>query len=146
MFSFTGPFVANPATNFAKKKKTRGAFGRIAKKQQQQHENTTVKPLSAYSKCWLICQMASFEALWSLEKTIDDPTPPWSAVPFLRLVAQKRYPSKLCNFLCSSYHIGETCLVKEYSWSRNGAFLGDQKKKRPRCTSPVTWSRHVVAR
>ena len=66
----------------------------------------------------------SFEALLSLEKKT---TPSWSAVPFLRLVAQKRYPSKLCHFQCFSYHIGETCLVKEFSWSR--CFFGTDKPK-----------------
>ena len=72
-------------------------------------------------------QFASFEALLSLEETIDDPTPSWSAIPFFRLVAQKRYPSKMCNFLFFSYHTGGTCPVKECSWSRNGAFYGTER-------------------
>ena len=76
----------------------RGTFGRNAKK----HDNTTVlnkqKRTICVSKCWLNCQLASCEALRSLEKAIDDPTPSWSAVPPLRLVAQKRYPSNCVMF------------------------------------------------
>ena len=45
------------------------------------------------------------KALRSLEKTIDDPTPSWSAVPFLRLVAEKRYPSGFVISYVFSYHI-----------------------------------------
>ena len=53
-------------------------------------------------QCWLTCQLASVESLRSLEKTIDDPTPSWSAVLFLRLVVfcaspqpyNKRQPSQ----------------------------------------------------
>ena len=65
-----------------------------------------------------------------LKKTIDDQTPSWSAVLFfLRLVAQKRYPSKWRSCPCLfSYHIRGKCLVKEFSWSRNGAFYWDRKK------------------
>ena len=38
--------------------------------------------LSAYSNAgWMNGQLASFEALLSVEKSIDDPTPSWSAVP-----------------------------------------------------------------
>ena len=46
-------------------------------------------------KCRLTCQVASFEALRPHEKNknMDDRTPSWSAVPLVRLVAQKRYPS-----------------------------------------------------
>ena len=80
-FSFTVHFVA---TNFAKKK-TREACDRDAKK----HEQTTVlnkqkRTICAF-KCWLTVQLASVEALLSLAKTIDDPTPSWIAVPFCLL-------------------------------------------------------------
>ena len=57
---------------------------------------------------------------------------------FLRLVVQKRYPSKLHNFSSFSYHIGGTCpVVKDCWWSRNGAFFGETDKKSPRRASPV---------
>ena len=76
---------------------------------KQKHENTTVvlkqKRIICILECWLNCQLASFEALQSLEKTIDDPTPSWSAVPFLRLVAEKRYPSGFVISYVFSYHI-----------------------------------------
>ena len=68
-------------------------------------------------KRWLTCQLASFEALLSLEKTIHDPTLSWSAVPFCVLSLHKNdIRPKLRNFLCVSYHIGGTCPVKEFSW------------------------------
>ena len=41
-----------------------------------------------------------------------------------------RHNCEISNF---SYHLGGTCPVKEFSWSRNGAFFGT--KKRPRRTS-----------
>ena len=84
-------------------------------------------------KFWLNYQLASFEALLSREKTIDDPTPSCCSVPFSRLVAQKRYPSKVLNCLGFPYHIGRTVPVKEFSWSRNSAFWVTEK--RPRRTS-----------
>ena len=37
---------------------------------------------------------------------------------------------KLRNCLCFPYHIGRTCPVKDFSWSRNGAFCGTKKKNR----------------
>ena len=121
-FSSAVHFVVNPARNFTK---TRGAFGRNAKKRKF----NSVESQSA-SKCQLNCQLASFEALRSLEKTIDDPTPSWRAVPFLRFVAQNRYPSNCVISLSFSCHIGGTCRVNEFSWSRNGAFFGTEKKGR----------------
>ena len=79
-------------------------------------------------KC-LNCHLASFEALLSLEQnTINDPTPSWRALPFCVLSSKKRYPSKLCNFYAFSYHIDQTRPVKEFCWSRNGAFFGRQTK------------------
>ena len=79
-FPFTGHFVANPATNFTKK--TRGAFGRNAKK----HENTTVlnkqtSTICAF-QCWLNGHLASFQKRsWHLKKKKTS-TPLWSADPF----------------------------------------------------------------
>ena len=82
-FSFTGHFIANPARTATKKREGHSA-------EMQKHEHTTVlnrqKRAICVFKCWLNCQVASFEGLLSLEKTIDDPTPSWSAV--LRLVPQ----------------------------------------------------------
>ena len=64
----------------------------------------------------------------SLEETIDDPTPSWREILFLRLVAQKRYPSNLLiSLFFFSYHIRGTCPVKECSWSRNGASFGAER-------------------
>ena len=134
-FSFTGQFVVNLCHKFHKK--TKGGIRPKCKK----YENTTVfnkqKRTSCVFKCWLNCQLACFEALLSLEKkNIDDPTPPWSAVLFLRLVTHKRYTSKLRDVLCFfQYHFGGTCPVKEFSWSRNGAFWDTEK--RPRRVSPL---------
>ena len=100
------------------------AFGRNEKK------NTTIQNCRinkknaryAYFKCWLNRQVASFEALLSLEKTIDDPTPSWSAVPFFAS----------CRTQTIFFVVTERC-----------TFLGTEKK-RPRRTSPsVTKTRHV---
>ena len=78
-------------------------------------------------KCWLNSQLASSEALLSLESTIDDPTPSWSAVPFF--VWHKNDIRQRCVIsFVFSYHIGGTCPVKEFSWPRNGAFFGTAKK------------------
>ena len=49
--------------------------------------------------------------------------------PFLRLVVQKRCPSKLGNFSPVSHHIVQTCPVKEIWWSRNGSIWVTKKKK-----------------
>ena len=114
--------------------------GHSSEMQKKEHEHTTVlnkqKRTICVFKCWLTCQLASFEALRSLEKTIDDPTPSWSAVLFCVLSHRNDIRQKKRNFLCVSCHIGGTCPVKEFSGSRNGAFFWDQKK-RPRRTSPV---------
>ena len=81
-------------------------------------------------KFWLNFQLASFEALLSLEKPINDPTQSWSAVPFFASCRTKRYPSKLGIYSVFSYHIGQACPVKEFWWSRNGAFFENKKKSR----------------
>ena len=98
----------------------------IQPKCKNKDENTKVlnkqKRTICMFKCWLNFQLASFKTLMSREKKpINGPTPSWSAVPFSRLVVQKRYPSKLGNFYVVSYHIGQTCSVKEFWCSRNGA-------------------------
>ena len=109
-------------THFAKKK-TRGAFGRNAKKKN--HESTTVlnkqKRTICVFKCWLICQLAPFEALRSLAKT--------STIqrhgPFFASCRTKNNIRQTCLFsYIYPYHIGRTCPVKAFSWSRNGAFWG----------------------
>ena len=104
--------------------KKRGAFGRNEKTRTYNSVDTI-----CVFKCWLKCQLTSFEALLSLEKTIDDPTPSLSAVPVFRLVAENdvRQKSEVSSVL--SYHIGGTCPVKEFSLSRNGAFWGTEKKR-----------------
>ena len=130
---FSGHFVANPATNFHTKKRE-GIWPTCKKK----HEHTTVlnkqiRTICVF-KCWLDCLLASFEALLSLEKAIDEPTPSWSAVPFLASCRTKTTSVKLCTFLCfSSSHrrnmsgkrifvVTERCII----W---------RTKKRPRRTS-----------
>ena len=63
-FSFTRHFVASPATHFTKKREGHSA------EMQKKHANTTVlqkqKRTICVFKCWLNCQLASFEALLSL--------------------------------------------------------------------------------
>ena len=86
-------------------------------------------------KCWLNCQLASFEALLSLlshEKTSNDPTPSWSAVLFfLRLVVQKkRHPSTFDHFSVFSNHVGQMCLLKEFWCSMDRAFFLGTKEGR----------------
>ena len=74
--------------------------------------------------------MASFEALLSLEKTIDDPTPSWSAVPFFCVLSPKKTISvtNLRNFPCFSYHIGGTCPVKEFFAATERCISWDRKE------------------
>ena len=76
--------------------KTRGAFDRNAKKHETTYsvEHTKTHDL----KCWLNGQVASFEAQPSLEKTIDDPTPSWSAVSFLRPCRTKTISRQIAQF------------------------------------------------
>ena len=126
-FSFTGHAIANPATNFTKQKSTRGAFGGNEKNTKSTTVFNKQKRTICVFKCWLHCQLEPFEALLSLEKTNDDKNAIVERDPFLRLVAQKRYPSTLFNFLFFSYHIGRTCPVKEFSWLRNSTFFGTKK-------------------
>ena len=74
-FFFARHFVANPSTNSTKKRERHLA-------EVRKNEKMKKRTICAF-KCWLCCPLASFEALQSLEKNIDDPTPSWSAVPFL---------------------------------------------------------------
>ena len=64
-FSFTGHFVANPATHFTENE-------RGIRPKWKTHDHTTVLNKQKRTVCvfryWLICQLASFEALLSLEK------------------------------------------------------------------------------
>ena len=58
-------------------------------------------------KCWLICQLASFEALQSLEnKPSTTQSHRGARSLFLRLVVPTRYPSNWGNFHVFLYHIG----------------------------------------
>ena len=92
-FSFTGHFVANPATIFAKKKNTRSIRPKCKKKQHEKYNSfeSTKKRTVCPFKCWLTCQLASSEALLSKKKkkNIDDPTPSWCAVPFFCVLSHK---------------------------------------------------------
>ena len=128
---FYGAFRCQSCHKFHNKRQGHSA-------EMKKHQNTTVlnqqKRTVCVFKCWLNCQN------WHTLKLCDHLKKPPTiqrhrgAVPLLRLIAQKRYPSKLHNFLCFSCHIGRTCPVKEFSWSRNSAFFGT--KKRPRRKSP----------
>ena len=105
---------------------------------QKKHENTTVlnktkKSTICEFKCWLSCQLAPFEALLSLKKKHQRSNAIAERGACLRLVVQKRYPSKWRNFYVIPHHIGQSCPDKEFRWSRNGAFFGTTK--RPRRTS-----------
>ena len=94
--SFTGHSVANPATNFTKQREGYSAEMRNTRKYNSQKHNICV------FKCRLTCLLAPFEALRSLEKTIDDPTSSWSEALFfascrfqcLTATVQKRLPSQ----------------------------------------------------
>ena len=132
-FSFSGHFVPNPATHFTTQKNERGIRPKFKKTRKSTVLNKQKRTICVF-KCWLNCQLASFEALLSLAKPINDPTQSWSVVPFFASCRTKRYPSKLGIYFVFSYHIGQTCPVKEFWWSRNGAFF-ENKKKRPRRTS-----------
>ena len=125
--SFTGHFVANPATNFTDKRE--GAIGRDAKK----HENTTVlnrqKRTLCVFKCWLNCQPASFEALLSIEKNHRRANAIVERGPFFCVLSHKNDIRQHCVISqVFSYHVGGTCPVKDFSWSWNGALLETEKK------------------
>ena len=104
------------------------------------HKNTTVLKKLLRTICvvkrWLNGQLASFEALLSLEKTIGDPTPSMSAVSLHCVLSYENHIRQNC-VVCSvfSYHIRGTCPVKEFSWSRNCAFFWTEKRPR-RTTRP----------
>ena len=124
--SFTWHFVANPATIFTKNE--RSIRPQCKKNKKIQECSTNKKRTICAFECWLNCQLASCDALPSLENkpsTIQRHRGARSLI--LRLVVQKRYSSKLGNFCVFSYHIGQTCAVKEFSWSRNGALRGTTK-------------------
>ena len=100
---------------------------------QQKHENTAVlkkpKRTVCASKCWLSCQLASFEALLSLEKkpsTVQRHRGPRSLFCVLSHKNEIRQNCVISYVL--SFHIGRTCPVKEFSWSRSGAIFGIAKK------------------
>ena len=95
---------------------------RVHSTEVQKHDNTTVnqqKRTICVLKCWLNCQVASFEALLSHE-----------AVPFLRLDVQKRHPVNMMYFVCFLVSHRTTCTVKECWRSRKGSFLATKKKAR----------------
>ena len=128
--------VANPATNLTKHE--RGHSAEMQKKNtntQQCRRNKNA--LSALSKCCLKRQVASFEALLSLEKqkNINDPTPSWSSSVFASCRAKHdiRQPWAISMFsrITSDTHVP----LKIFGESRNGCNFGTKKKK-PRRTSP----------
>ena len=105
---------------------------------QTKHENTTVlnKQKTHYlripSKCWLNCHLASFKALLSFQKKTSTIQRHRAARSLFGVFSYKNV--KLGNFQCYLFRITkEKCLVKNCSWSWNGAFLGTKKK--PRRTS-----------
>ena len=115
---------------FRKKKKKKRE--RRSAEMQNKQENTTVlnkrRRTICEFKCLLNCQLASFEALLSLEMTIEDPTPSWSAVPFFASCRTKTISVKIGYFPMFFVSNRKTCPVKEFSWSRTGAFFGTEKK------------------
>ena len=81
-FSFTGLSLPTQPHISQKQKKTRKCNSVEKKNRNAQ---------SAYSSCWLNCQLPFFVALRSLEKNRSKiQRHRGSAVPFLRLVAQKK--------------------------------------------------------
>ena len=110
---------------------TRGAFGRNARSRKYNSVCSINKRRTiCVFKCWLNCQLASFEVLRSLEQTSNAATPSWSAVLFFCVLSHKTISGKFRDFQCFSCQIGRTCPVKDFLVSRNGAFFGP--KKRPR--------------
>ena len=137
IFSFTVHVVASPATIFTKK--TGGAFGRNAKK----HENTTVlnkqKRTLCVFKCWLNCQMASCEALLSLEKKKTSPIQRHHAARSL-FASCRTKPDVRQNYVISSVffvsHRKNMIGKRNVVVTERCIFLG--QKKRPRRTSPLS--------
>ena len=122
-FCFTGCFVADPATHFAKKKS--GACCRHAKK----HENTTV--LNKQKRTVCLFKVALFEALLSVDKIPSMIQRHRGARSlFLRLVTQKRYPSKLGHFLFSFLASHRTNMSREriFVVTERCIFFGRKKK------------------
>ena len=122
----TGHFVANPATNFTKKRE-----GHLAE-MQKKHENTKV----------LHCQLTSFEALLSLEKNHRRSTAIVERGPFfLRLVSLSASLQPYNNdsrqhcVISSVFCITSEEHVPLKNFRGHGTVHFEWQKKRPRRTS-----------
>ena len=116
------PCISLPSLpHISKKKKREGIRPKCKTTRTYNCVEKTAEKTTCVVKCWLNCQFASFEALLSLEKkTIDDPTPSWTAVTVLRLAATKRYPANCVVSHVLSHHIGKKHVPKKKCWwSRN---------------------------
>ena len=127
IFSFAGR-VANPATNFTKKN-----LRDVRPKCKTKDENTTLlieqKKHCLVFQCWLNCQVASFEALLSLEKTISEPTLSWSRVLFLSFVVQLTISVKIGQCLCLLVSHRTNMLRKKFLVVTERCISGDQLRK-----------------
>ena len=129
---FSLPFISLPSLpHISTTKKNERGFRPKCKTNTNMQQCRVKKPTICVFNCWLNCHLASSEkALLPLEKTIDDPTPSWSAVLFC-VLSHKNEIRKNCVSSCAfSYHTRGTCPVQEFSWSRNGVFLGGATKGR----------------
>ena len=130
-FFFHGAFRCQPCHTFhlpphQKKRDTR---------KYNSVENISKKRTICVFRCWLNCQYRHpLKLCCHLKKTINHPTPSWSAVPYLRLIAQKRYPSKLRNFRCFLVSHRKNISGKRIFVVTERCIFWDQKK-RPRRTS-----------
>ena len=104
--------IANPATKFAEN--GRDFRPKIAKQKKNQ----------------LKCQLASFEALLSLDQTIDDPTPSWTAVACCVLSYQNDIRQQLVISMFSRITSDKHVQLKNVRGHGSGfAFFGSLNKK-----------------
>ena len=120
MFSFTGHFVANHATHFTNNERSfRPKCKKILNKQ---------KSSICVFQCWLNCQLASFEALPSLDKNHRRSNAIVERGPFFASCRTKTISVKIQLFpVC---HIRRTSPIQEFSWSQNGAFWETENRLR----------------
>ena len=92
---------------------TRRSWAEMQKKTRKYNNVEKQKRTICVFKCWLNWQL--LKLCCHLKKTINDPTPSWSAVPFVRLGPRARSTAQCWGDACS--HVGSS---HRYCWSTFG--------------------------
>ena len=119
---FSEHFVANPATHSTKKRE--GHSAEMQKNTMLKKQRRTLCVFHMLAKL----SMASFEALLSPEKKPSKIQRHPGVRSFFCVMSHKNDVRQNCVIsFAFSYHIGGTCPVQDFSWSRNVAFFGTKK-------------------